>query len=319
MREFRLATFNIENLDWSAAHEEDFQRRLRVLRPVLQELHADILCLQEIDAQRPTAHAPRRFIALERLLAGGPLAAFHCATTTRPGSDAPADVHNLAVLSRWPILERRQIHHDIVPSWRWTPPREKGVEQQPVEIVFDRPLLYAGVALPSGETLHVINLHLRAPRPALMPGHAATRRAFAEGYFLAAQKREGQALEARLLVEDLFDRDPNARIAVCGDFNAAAYDAPTRILEGDPHEDARLLRALDARIPARRRYSVIHAGEPALIDHILASRALTRDCVDAAIMNQGLQDEVFAPEPIIGSLHAPMVATFRLADGPERG
>jgi endonuclease/exonuclease/phosphatase family metal-dependent hydrolase len=317
MRDFRLATFNIENLDWSAAHEEDFQRRLAALQPILHQLRADILCLQEVDAQRPTAHAPRRFIALERLLAGGPLASFHRATSTRSGSDAPADVHNLAILSRWPILARRQIHHDIVPAWRWTPPRENGVAQQPVDIVFDRPLLYVGVALPCGATLHVLNLHLRAPRPTPIPGHAATSRAFAEGYFIAAQKREGQALEARLFIEDLFDRDPDARIAVCGDFNAVAYDAPTRILEGDPRDDARLLHALDARIPARRRYSVIHAGEPALIDHILGSRALARECVDAAIMNRGLQDEVFAPEPIIGSLHAPMVATFRMDLRPD--
>ena len=33
-------------------------------------------------------------------------------------------------------------------------------------------------------------------------------RAWAEGQFVAAQKREGQALEARLFIERLFDNEP---------------------------------------------------------------------------------------------------------------
>jgi len=78
-----------------------------------------------IGAQKATAHAQRSFIALDRLLAGGPFEAYSRATSTRPGSVLPADVHNLAILSRWPICEQRQIHHDIVPKLRWTPTSER--------------------------------------------------------------------------------------------------------------------------------------------------------------------------------------------------
>lgn len=306
-KELRIATFNIENLDWAKAHEEEFARRVLVLRPIVEQLAADILCLQEVGAQRPTAHASRAFLALDRLLSDGPYTGFHRLTSTRPESYAPADVHNLAILSRWPFADSRQLHHDLIGPWRWTPPEEGAA----LEVTFDRPLLYARIDM-EGAPLHVLNLHLRAPRPVPLPHHPALGRAVAEGQFLAAQKREGQALEARLFVESLFDREPEARIAVCGDFNADAYETPTRILRGEDGADARRLEALEGRVAPEQRYSVIHAGRPVQIDHILASRALAADCVEVAILNEGLQDEVFAPEPVEGSLHAALVASFRL-------
>lgn len=314
---FRLATFNIENLDWSSRAQHEFDLRLAVLRPQLAALDADILCLQEVDAQREAAHAPRRFVALDRLVEGAGLERFFRATTVRPGGDAPADIHNLAILSRWPILERRQLHHDIVAPWRWTPPAEKGASGRAVEVVFDRPILYARIALPEGAPLHVLDLHLRAPRAVPLPGepHPNSSRAFAEGQWLAAQKREGQALEARLFVERLFDEESEPLIAVCGDFNCDAYDAPARILWGADEQDAlapRRLVALGSRVEERARFTVIHAGRHTLVDQILASPALAARCEAVAIMNEDLADEATAPDPILGSLHAPLVASFRL-------
>jgi endonuclease/exonuclease/phosphatase family metal-dependent hydrolase len=314
--EFRIATFNLENLDWKPGQEEAFARRKAALSPLLRELQADVLCLQEIGAHRPAAHAPRQFFALDRLLAGGPYENYFRSTSTRPGSSFPADVHNLAILSRFPIVAERQIHHDLVPRQRWRPPLEAGAEAEPIEIVFDRPLLYACISLPDGRPLHVVNLHLRAPRPAPVPGATGTR-AIAEGQFIAAQKREGQALEARLFAESLFDSEPDAQIAVCGDFNADEYEAPTRILMGEDENEARQFSAMEELVPPDRRFSVIHAGRPTLIDHVLASGALGGACVGASILNDGLQDEVFAPEPIEGSLHAPLVASFRIGGAIE--
>ncbi len=122
--QFRLATFNLENLDYSATRRAVFERRLGVLKPLLGELAADVLCLQEINAQKTADHDGRRFLALDRLLAGGPYEGYHRATSVRPGTTAPADVHNLVIASRWPIIERRQLFHDIVAKWSWTPPAE---------------------------------------------------------------------------------------------------------------------------------------------------------------------------------------------------
>lgn len=318
---FRLTTFNVENLDWSPSAEEEFDRRLAVLRPLFDRLAADVICLQEVDAQRPTPQAPRRFIALDRLLAGSVYEHFHRATSLRPGAGQPADVHNLAILSRWPIIERRQLHHDIVARWSWTPPAEGDGPTTPVDIAFDRPLLYARISLPNGAALHVANLHLRAPRavPLAHENGASCRssRCWAEGQFLAAQKREGQALEARLFIERLFDAEENPRIAVCGDLNADEHDAPTRLLRGAPEEDmaeapARALVSLETRVAEPSRFTVIHSGRKVLLDHILASRALTEVCTSVTIFNEGLEDEVTAKDPILGSLHAPVVASFDL-------
>ncbi len=316
MRAFRLATFNLENLDWSANRPEAFARRASALRPLLEGLQADVLCLQEIDAQKTHKHGARQYIALDHLLEDARYAAFHRAASVRPGGDAPADVHNLAILSRWPIRLQRQIHHDIVARWPWPPPRDSdGSQPEPVEISWDRPLLYAAIELPGDRLLHVINLHLRAPRaaPVATARGLGSSRALIEGQFVSALKREGQALEARLFAETIFDAETDALIAICGDFNADEHDAPTRLLRGgreESEEGARALVALEARVETARRYTVIHAGRQTLIDHILASRALAKAWRETTIFNEGLQDEFYAQEPIDGSLHAPVVAWF---------
>jgi len=315
---WRLATYNIESLDWTASDPEGFAARLAALRPKLAAARADILCLQEVNAQSAPGRKTRAFTALERLVAGTPYESFHLAHSVRPGAGRPADVHNLAILSRWPILERIQIFHDIVPVWR-LPPIPAGAPRP--EVRWDRPLLAARIALPGGQPLVVINLHLRAPRAA--PIHeGSTRRpnlttaAWAQGFHLAGLKRQGQALEARLFVERLFDENPHAWIVVCGDLNADTFETPTRILQagfGDIERmdlRGRALEPLESRVPAAQRYSVIHDGRKVLLDHILASEQLARLCAGVAIDIGGLEDEFTAQEPAPASFHAPVIATF---------
>ncbi len=315
--DLRLATFNLENLDWAATRAAAFEARRAALLPLLEALDADVLCLQEVGAQKPHKHAPRDYLALDRLLAGTPYANFARAASVRPGTGAPADVHNLVILSRWPIRTARQIHHDIVARWEWPPPRDGGVMPEPILIEWDRPLLYAAIEPPDGALLHVLDLHLRAPRPAPVAtarGEGSSKSRI-EGQFVATQKREGQALEARLFIEEIFDAEPDARLAVCGDFNADEHDAPTRLLRGGDNETQRGPRALaplEDRVDASRRFTVTHAGRPKLIDHILVSNALEVGWRETRILNEGLQDEVFAQDPILGSLHAPIVARLLL-------
>lgn len=79
----------------------------------------------------------------------------------------------------------------------------------------------------------------------------------------------------------------------------------------------RKLTPLLARVAKNRRFSVVHASRPQLLDHILASRALAASCEAVEILNEGLQDEVMANAPILGSLHAPIVASFDLAKGSQ--
>ena len=313
----RLATFNLESLDFDPADPDWFEERAAALRPVLAELQADVLCLQEVNAQRAPGDPARSFMALRKLMEGSVCEGFHLAHSVRPNGDGPADVHNLAILSRWPIAAHGQIHHDLAPALQWSPLH--GSEAIP--LTFDRPLLHARIDPPGEAPLHLVNLHLRAPRAAFLPGARENGRwrslsHWAEAYYLAGLKRQGQALEARLFVERVFDADPNARIAVCGDLNAEAYEAPTRILEALPEDTetadfaARALTPLERGVPTQNRFTVLHDGRPVLLDHILASPALAEACREARILNSGLADEAHVEEPIKGSLHAPMLAIF---------
>jgi endonuclease/exonuclease/phosphatase family metal-dependent hydrolase len=320
----RLATYNLETLDLDGPHAAPFVERILALRPVLLQLDADVLCLQEVNSQKGKGH-PRGFQALDRLLEGTPYASFHRVHSLKPGSDEPADVHNLVTLSRFPITSQRSLWHDYVPPGHWQV-RGAPAGTRPLQLEWDRPLLYACLALPTGEALHVLNLHLRAPRAAFLPGGKdaglwRSSAAWAEGYMLAAQKRQGQALEARLFVEDLFSAEPKAMIAACGDLNADAHEMPTRILQALPEDleteayADRALLPLERRVAEADRYTVLHDGRRVLLDHILASPALAGRCRTVEIPNAGLADEARVDAPVAGSLHAPLVATFALPDG----
>lgn len=314
----RVATFNLENLDEARPGAIPLEARCAVLRPQLLALRADVLCLQEVSAH--TRHAGARELrALDELLVGTPYASFARATS-HVAAGGPSDKHNLVVLSRWPIARERQHAHDVVAppavQLSTTPtPRAEYVH-------WDRPVLEVHLELPDGGRLVVFDAHLRAPLAASIEGQKLSSRVWrtsegwAEGYWLAAIKRVGQALELRRLVDHTLDDDINARIIVAGDLNADVSDAAYRILRadvedtGNPELANRVLVALEDRIPEPRRYTVIHRQRHLLLDHVLASRALARGYVDGDILNDGLPDEyeleVQGIEPV-GSLHAPVV------------
>jgi predicted extracellular nuclease len=131
----------------------------------------------------------------------------------------------------------------------------------------------------------------------------------------------GQALETRLVIEKIFDAEPDALIAVCGDFNAGSREVPTRIVMGGEEDTnnvalaPRALAALERRLPRERQYSVIHGGEPIMLDHILVSRELCALSRGTEVFNQGLPDELLqasAGASRFGSFHAPVLAEFAL-------
>lgn len=311
----RLATFNLENLDDGPEVVPSLDARAAVLRPQLESLDADVLLLQEISGQ--PARSPRRLDALDRLLAGTPYAAFHRVSTESPSGGA-LDRQNLVTLSRWPITEHRQVLHDLVAPLR---------DGNDTEIRWDRPLLYARIALPGDRALHTINLHLRAPLAAHVPGGKiapfawASVDAWAQGFMLAAVKRSGQAFEARRFVEGIFDAEPEPWIVVSGDFNAETLEMPTRLLLAEPGDTGnnalapRTLVALETQVPEHRRFSVVHGGRHVLLDHLLVSRALANREPAAHIHNEALDDELvgYAGEGRpLGSYHAPLSVAFTL-------
>lgn len=310
----RIATFNLENLD-DRPGTVDFADRETVLRPQLLRLNADCLCLQEINARETSKHGPRLLTALDRLLEGTPYSGFHRAVSlSRPGL-RPADRHNLVILSRYPFLETGQVWHDLTAA-----PQVAGAMLE-----WDRPLLWAEIALPSEKKLTLINLHLRAPRAVFAEGEKLaphvwkSASGWAEGFFRAGIKRAGQALEARLFIDRAFDSDPTRLLAVAGDFNATDQETPLRILRADEddtgngHLAGRTLVPVERSIPESERYSVIHHGRRQMLDHILVSRPLMGALHHTEIHNETLGDEALSPERIRGgvdSYHAPLVAEF---------
>ncbi|MBM3487103.1 MAG: endonuclease [Alphaproteobacteria bacterium] len=324
----RIATFNLENLDDGPDAAAPFADRVRLLRPQLDRFDADVLCLQEVNAQKidPAKAAPRRFRALGALLAGTPYAGFARAATTLRDGRGPLDVQNLVILSRLPIRAFRQYWHDLVPPPAWAPGTAPAAP-----VAWDRPILHAELALADGRALHVLDLHLRAPLAAFIAGEKSgpftwkTTASWAAGFYLATMKRAGQALEARLAVDRLLDADPDALVVVCGDMNADVNEMPLRLLRAETEDTAngalaaRVLVPLERAVAESRRFSVLHAGRRLMLDHVLASRALMGAFRGVEIHNEALEDEVVGYALAGGSpetYHAPVVVTFDLPVQP---
>lgn len=328
----RIATFNVENLGTAPEQGAPFEDRIRLLRPQLLRLRADVLCLQEVDSQRQTSNRDRALEAMDELLQATPYAAFHCATTVSRTTGHPRDKHNLVVLSRFPLSGQRQIFHDLVAPPRHRLATDASADGPHGDVRWDRAFLYAAIRLDCGRTLHVLNLHLRAPRAAFLPDRKTSRHTWktmsgwAEGFFVAAMKRTGQALEVRLFVDQLFDEEEDPLIVVCGDFNADLHEVPVRTIRGDeedagnPHLLLRTLVPVERSLADSRRFSVVHHGRPQMLDHLLVSRPLLAWYRSIEIHNEALGDELITSHAVRGSpesYHAPVVAEFRIEDAQE--
>jgi endonuclease/exonuclease/phosphatase family metal-dependent hydrolase len=305
-----IASYNLDSLDDTEQEQRRFEARLAVLRPKLTRLNADILCLQEINAQK--IGSERRLRALDRLLEETPYASYQRVHTVAENGRL-VNVHNLVTLSRNPIRNSGQIRHDLVPELSF-PKLADGGAVEPV--TWDRPFLHIEVDCGSERRLHVLNLHLRAPIAAHVPngrdqGEWRSTRLWAEGFARASLKRIGQALEVRLFVERLFDQEPEPLICVCGDFNAEGAEMPLRLIQAGPEDvenaalKERQLVGLDSSGP-----TAIHAGRPLHPDHLLASPALASRHRRSGLMNKDLPDDTVS-DPA-DSPHAPILAQFDL-------
>jgi len=323
----RIASFNVENLSDAPDTDVPLAARLDSLQPQLARMEADILCLQEVDATREGSSGNRRISVLDPLLEGTAYEGFHRAGTVHPKTGYPSNRHNLVVLSRWPMIRQAQYQNDLVTPPRYGLSTGDPPAESETEIVLDRPVQHVEIALPDGAPLHIINMHLKAPIASPIPGQrssAFTWRSvpgWAEGYFLSSVKRSSQALEARMVADLIFDKDPSALIAMAGDFNAEENEPPLRIVTADPLDTGsgdlagRSLVLLELSMPESRRYTVIHHGRRMMLDHLLVSRPLLGHYRGIEVHNEMLGDEVAAYTKIDAapdSFHAPIVAEFDL-------
>lgn len=328
----RIATFNLENLDDEPDAEPSLQTRVRVMRPQLERVAADVLCLQEVHSQEAD-DGGRTLSALDTLLEGTRYARYH-RLVTRTTEGSLYHERNLVILSRSPM----RAHPDQIirhgdrprPAYRVVTARPPDEKADP--LTWERPILYAQVDLGDDRVLHVMTVHLKSKIATDIRGQKVdsytwrSPSAWAEGSFISAMKRLGQALQVRMEVDDLFDRlgvagEDAPLIAVCGDFNAEQDEEPLRAMcgyvedTGNPAHGPRVLVACADNVAQSRRYSLFHLGQGEMIDNVLASRALLATLDHVEIHNEYLPDESGAfrtdvkfPE----SDHAPVIAAFDL-------
>ena len=111
-------------------------------------------------------------------------------------------------------------------------------------------------------------------------------------------ERLAQASAVALAVEELLSADPDARVAVVGDFNEFEFVRPLEILE-----EAGLVN-LTNTLPENERYTFNFQGNSQSLDHILVSQALAGGAqFDAVHVNSE-----FAVTPQRASDHDPLVA-----------
>ncbi|MXN65078.1 endonuclease [Stappia sp. GBMRC 2046] len=322
----RAATFNLESFGSEKLEPEELAPRIAALRPQLEALEADILCLQEVNAQHVDGQDIRAFTALDALLKGTRYETFHRVWSLRADGKGPADRHSIVIVSRHPLEAAQSLWWQRVDPPLWRPVQATPALPGREPFSFDRPILQTAARLPDGRKLHLFSVHMRAPIAAPIPGGKAsahawnTAPAWAEGLFLASMKRIAQALELRLAIDAVFDAEDDPLIFAAGDFNAGGVEPALRIIAADPEETGnpalrhRHMRLLDRDIDKRLRHSVLHHGRGRMLDHILASPRLAETAGTVRVLNARLEDEADS-ESTVGSYHAPVVAEFDLNSG----
>jgi len=321
----RIATFNLENLDDGPTIKPALADRIQIMRPQLERISADVLCLQEVHGQGPAG--ARTLSALDQLLSGTSYAGFHRQTTLTT-SGKLYEQRNLVILSRFPIVSVQVIRDNSGPrpSYQMATANPPDTTSNPLE--WERPMLYVQLDMGGGRSLHVINVHLKSKLATQIPGQKVdsytwkTVSAWAEGSFISTMKRFGQALQARMLIDSIFDTHGlDSMIVIAGDFNTDAEEVTFKAIcgpveeTGNPAHAARVMVPCENNIPDSARYSLFHLGRGYMLDHVFASRPLLRYFRGAEIHNEVLPDESGSfrgdtnfPE----SDHAPVVAEFEI-------
>ena len=342
--QLRIATFNLENWDDTGNRAPTLATRIAIMRPQLVGLRADVLCLQEVHGQQ-VAPNPPTFSALDQLLAGTPYATYQRQTTAF-GGQFPLE-RRLVVLFQSGFSLLNATEHAPgsiipVPTYGFVTAPPGSPASQPRPMTGERPILQVDIRLPDGRTLHVLNVHLKSKIPTNIPGQNvqvtltsstggqfnvsgwASAAGFAEGILASSIKRVGQALEARVLIDQIFANDPagdGALIAICGDFNANPDDVPVQAIVGavedtlNPALIGRVMVPCASSVSESRRYTLRHHGKGEQFDHVLVSRALAAGHVTTTIQNLTLHDESvsFATDDLYPeSDHAPVVSEFEI-------
>jgi len=200
---FGVATWNLENFDEDKFDDDgklkgpSFEERVKIIAPALERLRADVICLQEINGQERQGQ-PRSLIALRDLLDRTRYKQFKLLSTTLVGKPDVYDERNLVIAYRpdFKLTKTRQIKHDdrVLPS---KPVYKIATvpNSQAREYSWERPLFYGEFETPSGDRLHIINVHFKSKLPADIHGQKISKfvwksaGGWAEGFFISSIQR----------------------------------------------------------------------------------------------------------------------------------
>lgn len=267
-----LATFNILNLfdgaddpyTWDETTPAKPRDELARVAQTIRKLNADVLALQEVENRGYLERFVEVFLADMGYVE---------IVLFEGNDDRGIDV---ALLSRFPVGPVTSYRHLSFPGADGNPAR------------FERDILAVTVHAGEAEPLEVWVVHLKSNYGG---------RSQAEPVRLAEAHALRRLLDARL------DENPQARIAVCGDFNDYLNSESTRAVLGSSRG---ALRALADSLPKEKQITYNKDPYRSMIDFIFCSPALASDYV------QGSYDVLLGSVSTIGSDHNPVQARFHL-------
>lgn len=150
----------------------------------------------------------------------------------------------------------------------------------------------------NGETVTLVNVHLTS-RLGSDPLWGATQPPADAGD--AARTAQAQAI--RTWIDARLAADPDANIAVMGDFNGFSWEGSvTALTNGGKMQD------LNSLLPAEERYSYLFEGNSQAIDHIVATNGLFQGAQFDAVHLNSEQPEALQ----LSTDHDPQMALFKL-------
>jgi endonuclease/exonuclease/phosphatase family metal-dependent hydrolase len=290
-----LATFNLKDFFPQPPH--DFAPKVDAMAAKLVDADADVVALQEVGAPATMTELLAKLAphAYASVLGTADARGIRCALLSRVPI-ATSRVHTAASL-RFPTFQDGD-----PPPFGERIPLRRGVVVARVETV--------------AFAIDVIVAHFKSRRWVARKDASgasvdpATPRERAEAELRSFVWRAAEALCVRGLVDDALASRPDAMVAVMGDLNDTIDSTPVRMVA-----DRDLVTCADV-VPESERFSVMHGGARAQIDHILASAPLRARLTGARFLNRDLRDppptEPGAP-PTTDSDHAPFVARFEAA------
>lgn len=311
---FSLATFNVKNLldpdgDPAAAPTAAmWPAKMAWIAGVLAACDADVVGLQEIGSAGLLQQV------LDRPEIRGRYTTPVMGTTDARGIGC-------ALVSRLPILATK-VHAAAAiafPAFREGDPPPYGAR-----IPLRRGIVQARVQAGGIGAVDVFVAHFKSSRPVRAKDAAGadiaprSARERSEGVVRSAVWRTAEALHVRGLVDATLaaSASPGMHLAVVGDFNDVLDSIAVRALRS---EGEGALLDCAASVPSERRFTTLHNGQRAQIDHVLATAGLHARVERAIIRNEDLREHAPPPvgesdklpeAPTVDSDHAPLVVRF---------